>query len=329
MIALEGAGIHTGAPCRVEFALRGGADRAGSAGRDSVGFVAAAPAPATASASASTMTMAPTSASASASAHDGVRLLLPSAGGGRALYPRDLAAMPRSARRATVLRTGDGDWALHTPEHLLAALLFFADSPLDVAVRGGEAPNLDGSALPFREAMAALLPERAEAPAWREYPVRLRWDREWDGGWIRVRPAPHFAATYTLERGGLSQTARVESPGQAWHEVLPARTWITHREWLKGREEGLLRGAGEGSGLLLAESPEEHAGLRARRPDWDGAFPLLSPSAFRLEAEPARHKLLDLLGDLALLGLALPSAEIGIKNGGHAVNHELLGKLQW
>lgn len=301
-LALEGVGIHTGVPCRVAFSLRGTEPRGDSLSGEGR---AGAPQP----------------------GGRAVRFLLPSASGGtRRLDAGELAGLPRAARRATVL--GDGAESLRTPEHLLAALLFFADAPLDVACEGGEIPNLDGSALPFREALAALSPGRTLAPGWREYPTRLRWDREWDGGWIRVRPSSRFAVTYTWERCGLSETVRVDSPGQAWHDILPARTWITRREWHEARRTGLAKGGGEGAGLLLAETPEEHAAARRERPEWDGPFPLLTPSAYRLPAEPARHKILDLLGDLALHGLELPSAEIGIKNGGHGVNHELLARLR-
>ena len=46
-----------------------------------------------------------------------------------------------------------------------------------------------------------------------------------------------------------------------------------------------------------------------------------------MEQEPVRHKILDLLGDLALIGLALPRLRLEIRNGGHALNHLLLEQL--
>ena len=47
-----------------------------------------------------------------------------------------------------------------------------------------------------------------------------------------------------------------------------------------------------------------------------------------MQDELARHKVLDLLGDLALNGLALPKLRLTIRNGGHALNHLLLDRLQ-
>jgi hypothetical protein len=107
-----------------------------------------------------------------------------------------------------------------------------------------------------------------------------------------------------------------------------------------------MAGADADSGLLLAESEVEHRGLlaartidparsphpareesRGRAELRGGPFPLLNRPDWRLEDEPVKHKVLDLLGDLALAGLALPRAEIEIRNGGHGVNHQLLARL--
>ena len=55
---------------------------------------------------------------------------------------------------------------------------------------------------------------------------------------------------------------------------------------------------------------------------------LLHPESERMENEAVRHKILDLLGDLALLGFKLPRLRLCIRNGGHALNHLLLERLQ-
>ena len=262
----------------------------------------------------------------------------------------DLARLPRLSRRATVLglpgapetlapaspsadqgypaRYGSPPAAVETPEHLLAALLFFSEVPLSIRADAAELPGLDGSALPFREALARLAPEAARAPAWREYPCGLAWEDRWADGYLRIRPAPGFRVRYELDRGPLRQACVLEDPAAAWSGILPARTFAFHDEWLAASAAGLMAGAGRESGLLLARSEAEHRALLARHPDWEGApYPLLNLPAWRMPDEPVRHKILDLLGDLALRDLALPRASIEIRNGGHASHHRLLARL--
>lgn len=254
----------------------------------------------------------------------GIRFHLP--GHPEPMSAAGLSRLPRRASRATVLG-GDAD-GLRTPEHLLAALLFFGGAPLDVRLTAPEIPILDGSALPFREALARLFPGAAAVPAWREAPCSLAWEQRWPGGYLRARPAPRLSIDCVLSRWPLREACRVDSPVGAYREILEARTWIFQRELVAGREAGLLKGAGPGSGLLLAESEEEHA-----RPEVggrcgpEGPFPLVSPGRWRGEDEAVRHKVLDLLGDLALLGGTLPSLCIEAGNAGHASHHALVEAL--
>ena len=255
----------------------------------------------------------------------------------------DLGRLTREARRSTLLRypasperhpasparpAGPESAIFQTPEHLLAALLFFSGTGLDVRCDCAEVPGLDGSALPFRDALAALDPESAARPAWREYPSSLAWEYHWSYGWIRVRPAARFRVRFELDRGPLAQAFAAGDPATVWNEILPARTFAFHREWIQAGAEGLMAGARADSGLLLAETETEHVGLLRGHPDWTGgAFPLLNQPVWRRENEPVKHKILDLIGDLALLGLALPALDIEIRNGGHRVNHLLIDQI--
>jgi UDP-3-O-acyl-N-acetylglucosamine deacetylase len=257
-------------------------------------------------------------------------------GRSRPLSPEELGDLPRTALRSTVLgrlpAEGESPGAeaplLRTPEHLLAALLFFSDLPLDIACDGPEPPGLDGSALPYRDALASLAPDRESAPAWREYECDLAWEYHWSYGSMRVRPSERFRVRFELDRGPLRQTVILADAREAWDGILPARTFAFHREWKEASAAGMMAGADAGSGLLLAESEAEHAALLREHPRWRGGpFPLLNQPGWRMDQEAARHKILDLLGDLALLGLALPKLDIEVRNGGHGVNHMLLDRL--
>ncbi len=302
---LAGKGIHSGRPCRLEIRLGSPSDRAGNA-----------------------------------VPYPGPRFSFPGLPG--ALSITGLAALPREARRATLLGMGQGMGpnpgegeaqgnlraTVETPEHLFAALLFFPGASLAIRADAAELPGLDGSALPYREALARLLPAVAAVPAWREYPCGISWTHQWQGGELEIRPADRFRATYSLERGSLREVFTLDHPAVAWNEILPARTFAFHREWREGVAAGLMAGADRDSGLLLAESETEYREVLSRHPEWQGGpYPLLNQPAWRMPLEPVKHKLLDLLGDLALAGLALPRAEIRIRNGGHHAHHLLLARL--
>jgi UDP-3-O-acyl-N-acetylglucosamine deacetylase len=263
----------------------------------------------------------------------------PAAGGLRFLWPglaEPLAAealghLPRHSRRGTALVGATAP--LRTPEHLLAAALFFAEAPLDIVCDASEVPGLDGSARPFFEALSAatgVATEAAPRPAWREYPCDLNWAYAGREGSIMAEPASRFSVEYVLDRPPLSQTYRLADPGVAAREILPARTFIFWREWAAvAPGADLLAGAGPDSGMLYAASAEEFEEVRRMRPELGGKrFPLLHPEAERVEQEAVKHKILDLLGDLALLGLKLPRLRLLVRNGGHALNHLLLERLQ-
>ncbi len=244
------------------------------------------------------------------------------------LLPEDMGALSRRVSRST--RLDSGNISIRTPEHLLAAALLFADAPLDVHCDAEEPPGLDGSAIPFFEAMARAVPEAAERPAWREYSSRLVWRHAGPEGVLSAEPAPSFSVEYELDRPPLRQRFVLSDPAAAVPEILPARTFIFLREWEAAqRDPELLRGGGMESGLLYAETPEEFAAARAAHPEFQGnIFPLLHPESERRDQEAVKHKILDLLGDLALLDLALPRLRLRIRNGGHALNHLLLERLQ-
>jgi UDP-3-O-acyl-N-acetylglucosamine deacetylase len=243
------------------------------------------------------------------------------------LTARDLSTLKRSARRATVL-SHPGGAVIRTPEPLLAAALFFAEEPVDVICDADEPPGLDGSARPWFTGLAAAAPKSSSKP---EYPAAA-WHHEGPEGSLRAEPAEHLSVEYTLERGSFHETFYLESQADAPSAVLPARTFIFWSDWNAIADNsgsvGLLTGAGMESGLLLADSPEELEAVRLLHPESAGvAFPLLHPQAFRFKAEAARHKVLDLLGDLALNGLALPKLRLTIRNGGHALNHLFLDHI--
>jgi len=202
-----------------------------------------------------------------------------------------------------------GPDGVHTVEHLLSAAWALGVDNLEVELSGAEVPGLDGSALPLVRALraAGLRPQGAARRA-----LRVR-EPAWvggNGGWAVALPAPRFAAAcvVTLEPPGPGDQAATFDPARDAYEetIAPARTWGYEREADALRARGLALGASLENTLVV------------------GGAGFLNPARF--PNEPARHKVLDLLGDLALLGGAIHGFVIAVR-AGHSLHVALANAL--
>jgi len=202
--------------------------------------------------------------------------------------------------------------SIGTVEHLLSAA---AGEGLDncvIEIDGPEVPILDGSALPFVRLFHAAGFERQDAPI---QPLSLDREVVIDRGDKSIRYVPGGDAlviTYEIEfphpyvgRQSLSWIAR---PTDYAARVAPARTFGFLREVEELRSRGLARGGSLQNAVVL---------------DDDGI--LSGPLRFRDEF--VRHKVLDLLGDLALLGRPL-IGRIHARKAGHALHVEFARALE-
>jgi UDP-3-O-[3-hydroxymyristoyl] N-acetylglucosamine deacetylase len=181
---------------------------------------------------------------------------------------------------------------------------------LEVEVDGPEIPAADGSAKPFVALLASA--GRVEQSAPRRpivipYPIRVG-----SGGrWVQVVPASTFRISYTLDNDhpAIGTQAMTCTPTERMfvEEFAPARTYGFLRDLGSMRRNGLARGA----------SLENAIGLGKRAPI----------NGLRYRDEFVRHKILDLIGDLALLGRPVVGHVIA-RNAGHALNFELVVAIQ-
>ena len=208
----------------------------------------------------------------------------------------------RSTRRGVTL--GDGV-TVASVEHLLAAAAGLGIDNLQVEVDGPELPALDGSAAGYVAALAGAgiveQEENARVIELGDVEVTV------GGGRAVTRPAERFRVRYTVDLppplGRQVATADLSVFATA---IAPARTWGFVGEAAALRAAGLARGAGLGNVLVIAA---------------DG---YLNPPRFT--DEPARHKILDLLGDLALLGARL-RGYVEVVRGGHALHVALAREI--
>lgn len=206
---------------------------------------------------------------------------------------------------------GAGADAVQTPEHLLAALAGMGVDAAAIELDGPEVPIMDGSALPFAAAVrqVGLSPLGRPAAVYGIPTSLVVGDGAAD---IRAEPFGGLSICYRLEYEGIpaacGEAAFNITPDIFMDEIAPARTFVTEREAAAMLSAGLGKGADAGNTLLL------------------GADGPAGGAAFRLPMEPVRHKILDLVGDLALLGGRL-EARLYARRSGHALNHRLLEKI--
>ena len=239
-------------------------------------------------------------------------ILSPAAAGSGVVFCANGVDLPADWRRvdATQLRmrlSGRGA-SVSTVEHLLAALAGLGVDNALIEIDGDETPAMDGSALPFVAAIddAGVV----ELPASRAFFEVLSPVRVTDGaGWAELTP---FASGLSIDveiafggRIGRQRRALWVTPESFRREIAPARSF----GFLKDAER-LWR-----SGLALGATLENTVVV-------DGET-VLNPQGLRFPDEFVRHKMLDVIGDLALAGAPILGAFRSYR-GGHALNLALI-----
>ena len=188
-----------------------------------------------------------------------------------------------------------------TVEHLMSALAAAGITDAEVEVEGEELPGLDGSAAPYALAINQVGTIRigtSEVEGLYEHVYAVDGDAKVGIG----VGAGHFRYHFDLVAHGLGeQVAEIELSGPNYFiEISPARTVVFAHEVEQARAAGLGRGLDASGVLVIGKGKYENA---ARFPD-----------------EPARHKLLDLIGDLALSQVPLGLLNVVSHRSGHRLN---------
>ena len=205
---------------------------------------------------------------------------------------------------------GTRDWKIYTIEHLMATFHGLGVDNVLVEVSGEELPALDGSAKTYADEITRIGLEEQDAP--REY-IQLTspiYFRDKDAS-IAVFPAPELSVSYTLSYGhpDLSDqffTCAV-TPELFASEIAPARTFCLKEEAEALRRQGFGKGADFDNTLVF-----------------DKDEPM--QNALRFPNEACRHKVMDLLGDLYLVGQRFQAHIVACRTG-HQQNHELAKRL--
>ena len=250
---------------------------------------------------------------------------------GRPTYEA-IADYVTATERGTVLERGA--WKVSTVEHALSALYAMGVDNCLVEVDGPEMPILDGSAKYYLQAIeqVGLQEQEAEQKVFVvTEPIEYISER---GNKMVILPCDHYEAGVTVayDSGILrEQSAEIKDLADYKRELSAARTFCFVREIEPLLRMGLIKGGDLQNALVIYETPMSQEGLdymtdKLGQPRLDAnRLGYLSPLNY--PNEPARHKLLDLIGDMSLVGCRI-QGKIAALRPGHTFNTQCAKRLR-
>ncbi|MFC2165017.1 UDP-3-O-acyl-N-acetylglucosamine deacetylase [Acidobacteriota bacterium] len=197
---------------------------------------------------------------------------------------------------------GEGENKVHTVEHLMATLFALGVDSVDVVLNGDEIPIMDGSALPFANAIqkCGIRPLNREKRSMKILKSFTIQEKDFT---VSVEPDDLFRISYTIDYDhpaiGAQFLELVVNKDSFVTEIAPARTFGFFKDVADLREQGLSQGGSLENALVLDEEKIINGPLR-------------------YEDEFVRHKILDFIGDLSLLGYPLRGNFCAHKAGHYA-----------
>ena len=235
-----------------------------------------------------------------------------------------------ATNRGTVVKKGD--IVVSTIEHAMAALYCAGIDNCLIQVNAPELPILDGSAQPFVEAIekAGVVEQEAKRDIFRIQKKYEVVDEE-NGVKLEIFPDDHFSVTTFVDYPSPvlnNQYAVLNNVADFNKQVAAARTFVFVREIQPLLEANLIKGGDLNNAMVIYDQQVSQEELNKLAE----AIGSEAPSAEKLgyvqkrplqwDNEPARHKLLDVIGDLALIGKFIEGRVI-VTRPGHGMNNKL------
>lgn len=232
-------------------------------------------------------------------------------------------------QRGTVL--GNGDVKVSTVEHGLAALYAMGIDNCLIQVNGPEFPILDGSAIMFVEKIQQIGIEEQNAPKdW--YIIRKKIEVKDDktGSCITILPDEEFSITAmcSFESKFInSQFATIDNVSNFAKEIAPARTFVFVRDIEPLLQANLIKGGDLDNAIVIYErqTTQERLDTLAdmlKVPHMDANnLGYIQNKPLVWDNECTRHKLLDIIGDMALIGKPIKGRIIATRPG-HTINNK-------
>jgi UDP-3-O-[3-hydroxymyristoyl] N-acetylglucosamine deacetylase / 3-hydroxyacyl-[acyl-carrier-protein] dehydratase len=240
-----------------------------------------------------------------------------------------------STQRGTTIRLNDAQ--VSTVEHLLSAAMGMAIDNLLIEIDGPEVPIMDGTAMPFLAALTTA--GREELAEDREFlvieePISFR--DEVTGAELVALPADHFEVTAMIDFNSKvlgPQFAALTSLDDYQAEIAGCRTFVFLHEIEYLLSQNLIKGGDLDNAIVIADrvmnqieldNLAKKLGKPSIKIEKEG---ILNTVQLRFPNEPARHKVLDIIGDLALVGRPILGKIVATKPG-HTANIEFAKLLK-
>lgn len=239
--------------------------------------------------------------------------------------------------RGTTLQKGDAK--VCTVEHVLAALAGLELDNLRVELDSSEPPVGDGSASPSVEAiLKAGIKEQDSPKNYLEIETPLFYSEKDKGIDLVVVPSDDLRITFMVDYRnpalGTQYTSLVSLEKEFVEEFAPARTFCFFHELEELYKEGLAKGGSIHNALVICDENNCESKIGKLKELYGveekifvGKTGILNDVPLRFPNEPCRHKAIDLLGDLYLLGVPLKGHVLAARSG-HAANVALVKKLR-
>ena len=237
--------------------------------------------------------------------------------------------------RGTVV--AKGDVRCSTIEHGMAALYALGIDNCLIQVNGPEFPILDGSAKYYVENINRVGIEEQNAPKdWYVIKKKIEFRDEESGSSIIILPDEKFSITAMISFESQfinSQFATLDDPENFSEEIASARTFVFVREIEPLLKAGLIKGGDLENAIVIYEKQISQESLDRladnmkveRRDATKLGYLNVRPLVWR--NEPARHKLLDIIGDMALIGRPIKGRIIATRPG-HTINNKFARQMR-
>ena len=239
-----------------------------------------------------------------------------------------------STSRSTVLKKGDTE--IHTVEHILAAIVGAEIDNIIIEIDNIEIPILDGSAKEFtRKIIEAELIEQDAEKKYFEIKRKISFEDEETGTIIKAEPSEEYTVEVKIDYDSKvlkPQTALMKSIKDFNNEFSSSRTFCFLHELESLIDNNLIKGGDLNNAIVIVEEKINDNKLNKLKKIFNkedieiNKRGILNNLNLRFENEPARHKLLDIIGDLSLVGRPIKGKITAFKPG-HKNNTKFAKKL--